>query len=227
MSSRPRSDPPVSPATSDPALPLENDRALLDAFRRGEREALAKVYFQYVDAVARLVRFGVLIDSHGVRIPGVREADAERELVHDVFVRAFGERARLSYDGIRPFRAYLLRIARNLLIDRHRARGHVIALQDGLLEGALELDAAEPAAGTPDDAEDELHWQRLTAAAHEYVAGLTAELREFVRLRFEEELPQHEVADRMKVSRRRVRTLERRAQTGLCRFLKRRKLQAD
>ncbi|HSR96900.1 MAG TPA: sigma-70 family RNA polymerase sigma factor [Kofleriaceae bacterium] len=210
----------VSIATSEPAA-LDRDRALLDAFRRGEREALGQVYFDHVDAVAKLVRHGFFLASHGLRVPGASQLDIEHELVQEVFVRAFAERARNGYDGLRPYRPYLLRIAKNLMIDRQRARGHAIAV----VPDAAELDAADLATAT--DTEDELHWQRLTAATSDYVAGLDAEMRSVVRLRFEEERSQQEVAEVLHVSRRRVRTLEQRAQVGLRRHLKRLKLRID
>lgn len=50
------------------------------------------------------------------------EADIE-ELLQDTFVRAFSEAARSGYDGVRPFGAYLVGIAKNLAIDRARRRG--------------------------------------------------------------------------------------------------------
>ncbi len=216
MCARAASQSPADGAMSAPLL--ETDRARLDAFRRGDRAALSHVYFHYVDAVARLVRFGFVLDAHGARIPGARDLDGERELVQEVFARAFAERARHSYDGIRPYRYYLLRIAKNLLIDRQRARGHEVAL------AVAALDGDEPDPESVDGSEHDVHWQRLSAATSDYVASLPPELRELVRLRFEDGCSQAEVAERMQVSRRRVRTLEQRAQSGLRRQLKRLKL---
>jgi RNA polymerase sigma-70 factor (ECF subfamily) len=216
MCARAASEPPAAGATTVPLL--EADRALLDAFRRGDREALSQVYFRYVDSVATLVRFGFMLDAHGLRVPGARDPDDERESVQEVFVRAFAERARRGYDGIRPYRHYLLRIAKNLLIDRQRARGHEVALDAGALDGD-EPDPASVYEPAPD-----VHWQRQAAATSDYVAGLSPELRELVRLRFEDGYSQAHAAEQMQVSRRRVRTLERRAMTGLRRYLKRMKL---
>jgi hypothetical protein len=53
---------------------------------------------------------------------------------------------------------------------------------------------------------------------------LPPECREFVRLRFEDELSQDQVAQSLACSRRRVRTLENRVQKGLRRHLKKRGL---
>jgi RNA polymerase sigma factor (sigma-70 family) len=82
------------------------------------------------------------------------------------------------------------------------------------------LDAEVPDAA----AEESLHSRALSAATAEYVASLLAQEQEFIRLRFEEELGQREVAAALGVSRRRVRTLETHVQDGLRRFLEQRGL---
>src|SRR6478672_2492853 len=92
-------------------MALEWDRELLSAFRAGERAALERVYLAYVDDVFRLIAVGFERNPH-----------EQRSLVQDVFVRAFSDRARLGFDGIRPYRPYLLTIARNVLVDRARAQ---------------------------------------------------------------------------------------------------------
>lgn len=152
---------------------LENDRALLDGYRRGERWALERVFERYADDVARTLRAGVVVEVQGQRTRvggGLLEHELE-VLVQETFLRAFGERARQGYDGVRPFGAYLATIARNLLIDRgraeqRRARTHV---------------AGQDLERLPDD-----DVQRDTSAL--------LEERELSRLigRFEEELPEPE-----------------------------------
>ncbi len=87
---------------------LEEDRALLDGFRRGDRSALATVFVSYCDDVARQVRAA-----------RVAEHDVE-SLVHDVFLKAFAPSARQTYDGLRPYGAWLNVITRNVVIDRAR-----------------------------------------------------------------------------------------------------------
>lgn len=190
---------------------FEHNRPLLDAFRRGERAALATVYAQSVKAVANLVRLGFTITSSRVTAPGVRDEARARDLVQEVFVRAFSERARLAYDGVSPFRPWLMRIAKNLMIDEARRAGRVE------LPGEVSADDAHEV--LPVSAEDELLQQRLREATRSYCATLDAEARRFVQLRFEEERSQAEVAEAMHVTRRRVRTLEDMVRDGLRKHL--------
>lgn len=203
-----------------PGLARENwheDRTLLDAFRRGERAALSQIYYAYVDDVTTLLRGGFTLKEQGLHVPGVSGRDGECELVQEVFFRAFQASARAAYDGLRPYGAYLLRIARNLLIDRQRKQRR----QPSQPLDDETLDSDSPLSPTR---EEDLHWHRLSAATSEYLATLDDESRGLVRLRFEEELSQEEVASQLGISRRRVRTLEEHVQAGLRRFLKRRAL---
>ena len=192
-----------------------NDRELLDRFRRGERTALAAVFEFYVDEVATLARRGFTIESSGhVYVRGASR-DGEFELVQETFAKAFAEKARLAYDGLSPYRPYLLRITKNLMIDRFRADqkdARTIGVDIG------DLDALQPAAEEPPD----LHWQKLAAATAEYVATLAPEQRELVRLRFEESMSQERVAEALGWTRRKVRTFETEVQKGLRSWLKQR-----
>lgn len=192
-----------------------NDRGLLDRFRRGERDALAAVFEHYVDDVATLARRGFTIESSGHAYVRGASRDGEYELVQETFAKAFAEKARLAYDGLSPYRPYLLRITKNLMIDRYRAQqkeARTVELD------ALELDALEAAGEEPPD----LHWQKLSAATAEYVATLETQQREFVKLRFEDGGSQDRVAQELGCTRRKVRTLERDVQNGLRSWLKRR-----
>jgi RNA polymerase sigma factor (sigma-70 family) len=192
-----------------------NDRELLDRFRRGDRAALTAVFEHYVDDVATLARRGFTIESSGhVYVRGATR-DGEFELVQETFAKAFAEKARLAYDGLSPYRPYLLRITKNLMIDRYRAEqkhARTIGVDIG------ELDALQPAAEEPPD----LHWQKLAAATAEYVATLGPEQRDLVRLRFEEGTSQERVAEALGWTRRKVRTLEAEVHKGLRSWLKQR-----
>jgi RNA polymerase sigma factor (sigma-70 family) len=194
---------------------FDNNRDLLDRFRRGDREALAEVYYRYVDEVASLARRGFTIESSGhVYVRGVT-GDGEREIVQETFARAFSEKARVAFNGIDPYRPYLMRIAKNLLIDRFRTQS----------KQEVELDDDTPIA--LGDEPVDLDWEQRRTATVEYLATVDPELRQVVRLRFEEELSQDEVAAQLGCSRRRVRTLEARAQKELRKWLQKRGLLRD
>lgn len=193
---------------------FDNNRELLDRFRRGERAALAEVYEHYVDDVALVARRGFTMESAGHAYIRGADLEGEHELVQDTFVKAFSASARASFDGLRPYRPFLLRITKNLMIDRFRARRSAAAAPISEL-----VDAVDPA--TAPDPEAELHWKELSEATAAFVAALDPESREVVRLRFERELSQDVVAAELGCSRRRVRTVEHRVEAGLKRHLRR------
>ena len=190
------------------------DRELLDSFRRGERDALTAVYRRYVDQVAVLVRRGFLVGSGGA-VRGIREHDRQADLVQEVFVRAFSAQARSSFDGVSPYGPYLLRIAKNLMIDEARRAGRMAPAEAG-------RSALDEAAGVePFSPEDDLEWRRLREATRAFCSTLSEGLRRFVQLRFEEGRSQRDVAEARQVSRRRARTWEQEGRDGLRRHLRR------
>ncbi|MEQ9502879.1 MAG: RNA polymerase sigma factor [Deltaproteobacteria bacterium] len=200
-------------------MELERDRELLDAFRAGKRDALERVYRAYVNDVVAIVRFGFTVD--GKRIPGESNPETQLDVAQDVFVKAFSESGRKGYDGVRPYGPFIRRIARNLLIDRARKSGREVPL-DADDDQDVEDTFLRPT--EPDDTEAALDFKRLAEAARAFVAAQDPELADFVRLRFEEELSQADIAARMNVTRRRVRTLESRTLSGLAKWLEERQL---
>jgi RNA polymerase sigma factor (sigma-70 family) len=199
-----------------------DDRELLARFRRGDRGALTTVYRRYVDEVATLARRGFTIESSAhTYIRGV-DREAEFELVQETFAKAFVERARVAYDGVQPFRPYLLRITKNLMIDRFRAKQRSIVELDGMGVGDLERLLATNTE-LPAEPED-LDWIKRVAVAKEFTATLDAETQRIVQLRFEDERSQDDVAAELGCSRRRVRTVERDVQLELRKWLQQRGL---
>lgn len=207
------------------------NRDLLDAFRRGDGDALVRVYEEYFDSVAAITRRGFTIESQGhVYVQGAADPQTHEDLIQEVFVRAFAPKARAAYDGLQPYRPYLLRIGKNLLIDRHRAkkRRPETSLESlanagdhegvGAIDRIIEANAAfeqEP----PPAPEDRIQWERDLERTQAYLDALDPRLREFVHLRFEQDLSQYEIADRMKLSRWKVRRMEERVRRGLQRHL--------
>ncbi len=197
-------------------------------FRAGQRAALEAVYRHYVDELTRLLRLGFIVgDAGALRVKGL-EGPELRDAVQEVFVRAFQEKARRSYDGVRPYRPYLLRIARNLRLDQLRAGQRekpLSALADSSgepidLDALIVSDAREPSLSAP-EVQASREWTALLRKTEAYLSGLESELRRFVQLRFVEEQAQEQVAQAMGVTRRQVRSWEEWVQAGLKRHLSR------
>lgn len=182
---------------------LEGDPALLAGFRQGDRTALARVYRLYVENVAMTARCGVVVVVDGQRVRlggGLQEGEVE-VVVQDAFLRAFAPRARLAYDGLRPFGAWIASITRNLLIDRARGVQRDKAL--------VALDAVDhEIADEPGDAAAVVEENELNAVVAETAAAWPPRERELFRLRFVEGLPQQEAAARMGLSLITVRRLD-------------------
>ena len=111
------------------------DAGLLRAFRKGDPDALEAVYRQHVGEVESWLRRALL------RVGRLTPADLG-DLVQDVFLRAFSDAARASYDGLREYPPFLMTIARNLFVDWARRAGREIPGSD-FLDDALEIAGGE------------------------------------------------------------------------------------
>lgn len=175
---------------------LETDRALLDAFRRGDRAALTRVFRHYLDDVGRTVRAGVVVQVDGQRTRvGQRLPEHEVEaIIQETFAKAFSPKARESYDGIRPYGAWLATIARNLLVDRARGerRDSRVVHVDDLGELAD--------ASTETDPTWRLEEEQLGRLVGQVKQTLEEPDRSIFRLRFEEQKSFRETALALGVS---------------------------
>ena len=198
-------------------LLLEN-RDLLDRFRAGDRAALATVFDHYSDVVARYLRGGFTFTSGEQRLAfrGVSNRHDLQDLVAETMRKAFEERARQAYDGLREYGTYLRRIARNLVIDQLRRKTHRFeSLDDPSVHHAEE--------GTPRLRNPSGLFERkeLGELLSSYMTGLGEDAQRFIALRYLEQRSQEEVAAAMGVTRRWVRNLERRIRKGLVAHLAR------
>ena len=181
-------------------MPIFQDSpALLRPFRAGDRTACERVYWFYVGSVETIAWAAVTRDAGSPHRSQARRAEVA-DLVQEVFFKAFGERARLGYDGLRPYAPYLYAIARNVLVDWARARGREIPTEDGDLEAALH-DVHEPGAhpyATPD----------RVKVVERFIRSLPDDLRAIHEKRYVAGLSQRDAADALGLSRQTVRTLE-------------------
>jgi|GEM_PF-593939 len=180
---------------------LSTDRAVLDGYRRGERSASLQVFRFYVDDVHRWVRQGVWVHAEGQRtlVGAVLDAVDIEEVVQDVFLRVFRPAAREGYDGVRPFRGYLLSITRNVLIDAARKR-------------KVQTKASAKISWSPDaeplSPEENAGQQQLRDALASLKQDASDEERRVWTLRFEEGLSLRAVAAQLQLGMHRVRRVE-------------------
>ena len=174
---------------------LENNRPLLDAFRRGEEWALRMVYREYAPKVARYAKWNFEMSYVDVS-----------ETTQLTFIRAFSEPARLSYDGLRPYLNFILRAAHNVAVNELKKawRRH-----ETMPEAADDAWPETLASAVEDDVEA----RAFRAERQKLLATLTQVLdpleRRVLEKRFIEEMTQEAAAEALGLTRQRVRTIER------------------
>jgi RNA polymerase sigma-70 factor (ECF subfamily) len=179
------------------------EAGLLRAFRRGDPDALESVYLEHVGEVQGWVR-------HALSKMGRLTASDLADLVQDVFVRAFSDSARSSYDGLREYVPFLITIARNRFVDWARRSGREIPGSD-FLEGAIDRGATADGGG--DEASP---FEPATVAlVQSYLQSLPDELKRIHHQRFVLATPQRQAADALGISRQSLRTLEKKLIVGL------------
>jgi RNA polymerase sigma factor (sigma-70 family) len=217
----------ISAESPSMTLFIEN-RNLLNAFKQGEPDSLATVYHTYSDTVLSLLQRGFTGNHKGSFIRGVPDINVRLDLLQDIFLKAFSRSARESYDGIRPYRAFLLTIARNRIIDYWRVQardpiaavhGHSEEYQDALLDNIEQTTNKTDA-----DVENRIYWQQCLEASGEFVTTQNERTRQFISLRFREELSLLEVARQLNITRWKARALEKRLQQNLEKHLRKKGL---
>jgi RNA polymerase sigma factor (sigma-70 family) len=192
---------------------LANDPDLLRRFRAGDREALSAVYRHYVACVERLVRR--CHAPSGWAASGQRTGADRADIVQDVFAKAFAERARAAYEPSRPYRPYLLTVARNVIVDRVRQLQRESRIDVQAIHFHTEMAASEPSSALP---WADPHTLRLV---DRYLDGLATDERAVYVERYCRCSSQSDAAAALGISRQRVRTLESRLRSGLARELSR------
>ncbi len=118
-----------------------NVPGVLAGFRAGSHEALTVVYRSHLDEIAELVRRGFQLDrTSGASVRGLTSPAEQCDLIQETFARAFSSAARQAYDGLSPYRWYLLRITNQQAQARDFASGlegqlrevYQLRFQDGL-----------------------------------------------------------------------------------------------
>lgn len=171
--------------------PPPNEQDLITQAQKGDEEAVTLLYETHVDAIYQYICYRV--DS---------KSTAE-DLTSEVFLRMVRGLARYQDQGV-PFRAWLFRIAANLLIDYYRQRKKG---SDILLSDEYESDDTDPFDRL---AQSEDHQQ-----LHLAIRALPETYQDLLLLRFVENLPHAEIARIMNKSADALRAMQHRALKAL------------
>ncbi len=211
-------DPAATPRDDEPA-PNGWSWGILRGFRAGDAAALREVYRRYADQIARLLRIGFSFESGGRshRFAGYAGAFELQDAMQETFLRAFEPRARMSYDGVRPYAPFLRTIARNVVLKRFRSQREVfpIAEEAGDDDARVLVDDDETA--SPEVA---IAGAEVTRMVADFLATLDPGDRELLALRFVEGHSQRDVADMLGLGRQQVRAREAKLRARLLAFVR-------
>jgi RNA polymerase sigma-70 factor (ECF subfamily) len=105
----------------------------------------------------------------------MRDADEARDVAQDIFVRVY---QRLDgYDGSSAFIAWLLRVSRNVYIDRLRRRSARPPASDLVLDDGVELAGGDP------DPEEQAERTARKALLYRALYGMSDKSREIILLK--------------------------------------------
>jgi RNA polymerase sigma-70 factor (ECF subfamily) len=166
--------------------PLEADqeRALVELARSGDRGAFRELYERYAPSVHR---FAIL--------PLVRDRTLAEDLLSDTFVRALENLHRFRWQG-KGVLPWLIRIAKNISLDHLRKSGRSVAWPTGMAHQVP--DPTEWNAETlvaRDEMADVLR-QRIEAS----IGAINPRYQKVLRLRIIDKVPRADAASEMNVS---------------------------
>jgi RNA polymerase sigma-70 factor (ECF subfamily) len=174
-----------------------DDAALAALALSGRQDAFARIMQRHREPIFRLIR------GH------VGDADEALDLTQETFVAAYG--ALDHFDGARPMRAWLARIALNKCRDwgRRRTVRRLFRQAEPLDVGAIQVADDAPGPWAVAQGRDDL---RALAKA---IATLPASIKEPLLLQVFEELSQAEIGRTLGISEKAVETRIRRARLML------------
>ncbi len=197
---------------------LTEDRALLAAFRAGERSALETVYHHYVAGVARRLRMGFAVGgARGAVLFGFHQPFELESALQEVFLRAFKESARLSYDGLRPYKDFLAGITKHVALDelRRRSRRRTESMSDLDLDRVALIDPEVSPEATLESK------QAIQTVSTFLEKECDERDRRLYELRYHDERSQEDVARTAGLTRIQIRRWETKFRSRMLKYLKR------
>ena len=194
---------------------------LLKAFREGQPEAITEVFQTYVHDISSFLQRGFVFSSSGrsCRFEGYRDSFELQDAVQEIFVKAFSERARMQYDGLRSYKSYLLGIAKNFVIDEYRKveskmRWYRLEDSEATVNEASEWSGSKP------ETEARLESDELADLIQGFVASLGCDERKVFDARFTRGLSQRNAAEDVGITRMKLRLVEYRIRSKALKFFK-------
>lgn len=200
--------------------PFLNQPQFLQDFRDGKAHALDRVYRTYKRPLRQFIQRGFSFRSEGRQMyfAGAYGDHDVEDIIHETFRRAFGPRARQTYDGVRPYKNYLFTIARNCVMTDLTQRQRQIPVGEALMRDApadeltpLEAWIRARRQGEGDAAlctADRVENLEIYGLLMGFLESLDEEERTFFRVRFLGLCSQERTARRLGWNRAKVRKLE-------------------
>lgn len=194
-------------------MKLTEDRELLEEFRRGTPNALEQVYLHYAPQLYTYLQKGFSFSSQGTwyRVHSILDPVEQENLVQETFIRCFSPKARMQYDGERPYLPYLQRTCQRIFIGQKR-------LAKRFVEYNPELDSEpEPNEQTQ---QEELEKQELLSLLKQYLETCDEREQRVFEAIFERNESQKQAAERLEMGRMQVRTSLQKIRRGLIRHFR-------
>ena len=161
-----------------------SDKILVKKAQRADKDAYGKLYMKYLDQIYRYIYFRV----------NMNRSESE-DLAEIVFIRAWNKIRQGSFKNDN-FRAFIYRIARNIVIDSYRKNNKTARLEKDV-----------PSSETPEDTFLQKSGQKELLLA---IQKLSDEQKQVVTLKFIDGANNEEIAQIMNKSNQAVRALQHR-----------------
>lgn len=187
---------------------LVEDKALCRAYRQGSRDAIDTIWRHYHDEVYRYLSAPRFFRNEGQQLAfkGYGSAFAREDAVVETFIRAMGKSARMSYDGVRPFSGFLMRIASRVVFDQFRRSKHEL---ESLTEETLTLERVDRSylAESEQRTSNQIHTQILI---EKFLSKQPKSIQQIYKYRYVQELSLKNTAIILSTTEHNVRELEKR-----------------